>query len=357
MRATPRSVAAIALGLVALVMPLVASGSFGSALDNEIPGVPLPKSPVVERLDATNAVLTSRDVSDVYQVPLRQGQWFYASMTGESGTDYDLHLFGPEATRVSGRLGGVAYAERARTSSERLLHRATQDGTYYLAVQGFGGAGAYKISYGNPSVTATMTASAPPTTTWGGSAKVTGVVESHGVPVTNLTVRLFEKPSGSKTWKAVAKTSTSSTGTYSFTVKPKRRTAYQVRHLGNTRYLPSKTPTVKVIPYAYLTVPSAPTTVKAGVAFTSKGYLKPRHTAGAKSVKIQCFRRELQADGSYRYVLRKTYSAVNANYKSYTRYSAKVKLPTAGKWRIVATIAGDSVHAATTSKPRTRTVP
>ncbi len=79
----------------------------------------------------------------------------------------------------------------------------------------------------------------------------------------------------------------------------------------------------------YLSRPSGPKSITHGVAFTSTGYLKPRHTAGTKPVRIQCYRK---VSGVYR--LKKTYYAKVSNYSSYSKYKASVKLPDRGSWRI-----------------------
>ncbi len=101
---------------------------------------------------------------------------------------------------------------------------------------------------------------------------------------------------------------------------------------------------------AELSVPAAPAIVTRARLFTVTGTLKPRHTAGTTAVKLKCYRLE----GSS-WVLRKTVSAKVANYSSYSRYSVRTSLPTAGKWRVFAYHA-DADHAATTSGARSITV-
>jgi hypothetical protein len=93
--------------------------------------------------------------------------------------------------------------------------------------------------------------------------------------------------------------------------------------------------TVAVRPY--LGVPSAPATVKKNVAFTSRGALKPQHTIGATAGYIQCYRKE---SGKWR--LRKTVTA--QGYSDY-RYTASVKLPYSGSWRMRFYHPADSMNA------------
>lgn len=77
-------------------------------------------------------------------------------------------------------------------------------------------------------------------------------------------------------------------------------------------------------------------------ARTVYGSLIPRHTAGAKSVKLLIYRKN--SLGKYKYY---TYRwATNANYSSYTRYSVKFALK-AGRYRIYAYAPSDKWHLAT----------
>lgn len=353
MRLTKVRLGALVSACLLLAVPLTA---LGLAADDDVPGVPLPRSGFEGRLDAVTAVAEKRDVGDAYELELAEGQWFYASMTGSSGTDFDLYLYGPEASTTRGSQRAVAYSEKEGTSSERILYRAVTAGKYYLQAHAFEGVGTYQVKYGHPSETPVITASAPANVKWGGVARVSGSVTGSKGPVSGATVYVWGKEAGTNSWRKVATGKTDASGGYSVEVTPKKKTAYQARYLGYSRYLPTKSANVSVIPYAYLSRPTAPTTVKAAVAFTSSGYLKPRHASGAKSVKILCYRSEKQVDGSYKYVLRKTFSAVNANYSTYTKYSARVTLPSKGKWKMVAKIDGDSTHATTKSSARYRTV-
>lgn len=351
MRLTKARIGVIVSACLLVAVPLTALG-FGA--DDDVPGVPLPQSGFRERLDATAAVEADRDLSDSYEVELAAGQWLNVSMTGSVGTDFDLYLYGSEAATTLGSQRAVAHSEKQGTSSERILYQAVTSGKYYVVAHAFGGAGAYQIKYGFPSETPVLTASAPANVGWGEKARITGTMIGSKGPVSGATVRIYAKEAGVSSWRKAATTKTDASGAYAVDLTPKKRTAYQTRYVGSSAYLPSKAADVSVIPFAYLTRPSAPRTVKAGVAFTSKGDLKPRHTAGARSVKVLCYRRELQSDGRYRYVLRKTFSAVNENYSTYTKYSARITLPAKGKWRMVAKIEGDSTHATTVSGGRYR---
>ena len=100
-----------------------------------------------------------------------------------------------------------------------------------------------------------------------------------------------------------------------------------------------------------LTRPSAPTAIGDDVRFTSTGTLKPRHTAGAKTIRIKCYKR---VAGEWK--LKKTVYARNVNKPGGTQYRATFALPSPGKWKLVAYHPSDALHAATTSAARYVTV-
>ena len=73
---------------------------------------------------------------------------------------------------------------------------------------------------------------------------------------------------------------------------------------------------------------------------------------GTYPVKLQCYLKQRQSNGTYRWVLRKTVSARAADSSTYTKVTGKFSLPNAGKWRIRAYHAADSKNAATYSSYR-----
>ena len=92
---------------------------------------------------------------------------------------------------------------------------------------------------------------------------------------------------------------------------------------------PSSTMTVKRI--ARLGRPRTPGVVKRGQRFTVWGTFKPRVKAGSKTVKLNLYR---YMSGAWRY--RRTYTAVNANYRTYSRYVRRLTLWTKGSYRFKA---------------------
>jgi len=86
---------------------------------------------------------------------------------------------------------------------------------------------------------------------------------------------------------------------------------------------------VTVLPLATVTRPQTPLTPRHGRMFTVWGYLKPRHAAGTQAVKLYCSRR---VNGTWK--LRKTVRATVSDYSTYSKYSVRLSLPSAGRWRI-----------------------
>ena len=78
-----------------------------------------------------------------------------------------------------------------------------------------------------PSIAATTTL------TYGGSARISGVLRWNGGVLGGRTVALFAQRVGSTTWSRVASTTTTSTGTYAFSTKPAVNTRYKVGYLGS----------------------------------------------------------------------------------------------------------------------------
>gem|GEM_PF-2586365 len=181
---------------------------------------------------------------------------------------------------------------------------------------------------------------------YGAWATLSGALaDSAGTPLPGRVVHL-ETYSGGAWVESASNTITGPNGTWSFSVRPSSLTRYRAAFFGSVGYLPSSATETVVAPKVYLTAPYAPTRVVRGRGYTVYGYLRPKHTARAYSVRVQCYRLE-----NRRWVLRKTVWARNADYGSSTRYSAVVALPYAGSWRLRAYHA-DSGHAATYSSYR-----
>jgi hypothetical protein len=130
---------------------------------------------------------------------------------------------------------------------------------------------------------------------------------------------------------------------------PTRATFFRFRFAGDSPvYAASVSSAVKVTPMVWLTTPTAPKVVRDNTSFSASGYLKPRHASGAMYVKIRCYRRS----STGLWVLKRVAWATDYIYRDYTRYKARVALPSAGTWKLVAFYVGTSKYARTTSGVR-----
>jgi hypothetical protein len=102
-------------------------------------------------------------------------------------------------------------------------------------------------------------------------------------------------------------------------------------------FLRSHNPTVT--PAAVLSAPSAPKRVRAKRYFTTSGILAPRHRKHGRDVLVQAYQQVGDA-----WVLRASVRAVNHDYRGRTRWTARLRLPRKGVYRLVARVAGDSSH-------------
>ncbi|QIZ05623.1 S8 family serine peptidase [Priestia megaterium] len=105
--------------------------------DNDIPGVAFPGTSV------SNTVSATTDLDDVYSINLVKGQKITVTLSGATGTDFDIYLYNSAATTVKSSANIVAYSEKAATSSETFTYTAPNDGKYYLDVYAYKGAGSY----------------------------------------------------------------------------------------------------------------------------------------------------------------------------------------------------------------------
>ncbi|MDZ4178341.1 MAG: cell wall-binding repeat-containing protein [Coriobacteriia bacterium] len=107
--------------------------------DDDIPGVPIPASPVTGSLDK---ILDERDV---FSIPLRAGQILTASITGPAATDFDMELYSPSAISVFSDVGVVSAS--GTTYPDSFTFTVQNSGTYYLELRSFSGNGAYTLTY------------------------------------------------------------------------------------------------------------------------------------------------------------------------------------------------------------------
>jgi subtilisin family serine protease len=116
-----------------------------TTLDNDVPGVALPSEVVTDSLNQ------SSDTDDVFAVNLNKGETIKATLSGDTGTDFDLYLFDPSTKTVQNSTGMITYSETVDSSTESIEYTATSAGTYYIDVYAYAGYGNYTltVSIGN----------------------------------------------------------------------------------------------------------------------------------------------------------------------------------------------------------------
>jgi hypothetical protein len=131
------------------------------------------------------------------------------------------------------------------------------------------------------------------------------------------------------TWRTLATVDTggSSSGSYRYDHVPTQRTYYRARFAGDSRYLSSTAaPYRRVWPLAALTRPTASSSsLRYAKTYTFKGSLRPAHVSRG-AVRILAYRK---VGGVY--VYRRTFYGKASGG---TTYSALIRLPNRGSWRL-----------------------
>jgi hypothetical protein len=118
--------------LLAVLLAMATAGLWTSDAtagpESDIPGIPLPGPSATGRLGGP-----IYDV--VYRFQTLAGFVVVVSLTGTTGTDFDLYLFDETATTVTSDQGLLARST-GPTSTERLSYPIRQGGTYYINLNG-----------------------------------------------------------------------------------------------------------------------------------------------------------------------------------------------------------------------------
>ena len=187
-----------------------------------------------------------------------------------------------------------------------------------------------------PAVAHKITFSAPSTSSYA-SAKLTGkLTTSSGAPAGDRPV-LIEQSANRVTWTTLTTRTTSSSGTFSYTAKPKTTTYYRASYAAGGAASPMRT----VKPKASLTTPVVSTKMKYKRRYTLYGYVKPVPT----TVSIQAYRYE---SGKWR--LKTTYPMPMVDAAG--KYTYSIVLPSKGSWRLRAYHKSDARNATTYSSYR-----
>jgi len=218
---------------------------------------------------------------------------------------------------------------------------------------------------GNPDIYAmrifspSLTLSAPSSVGYGGTTKVTGYLKNwDGTPLANRLVQVQYVPHANilstlvwpvvDTDSATAGTQLAKTdwrGKFTASVPVQSARFYVRAHFAGDPDAYWQTSSQRtVLPKVSLSKPAGKSRVSNTKSYTFYGSLKPKHTPGTQRVWFKCYRK---SGGKYRY--KKTVAATLTGYATYTKYSAKFKLSTEGKWRIRAYYKQTSTNAASYS--------
>jgi predicted secreted protein len=107
--------------------------------DDDIPGVALKTS-------VSGSLNNATDKDDVFNVKLKKGEKITLNLTGATGTDFDLYVYGSNAKTVKINEDMVAYSEKVGTSTESITYTAPAEGTYYVDVYSYSGTGSYSLT-------------------------------------------------------------------------------------------------------------------------------------------------------------------------------------------------------------------
>jgi beta propeller repeat protein len=188
----------------------------------------------------------------------------------------------------------------------------------------------YAIRLPSPS----LSFSAPSTCSYGGTVKVSGYLKSwDGTPLSNRTIiieGIMHSNLNQVMWFPITTAKTNSLGKYtaSFTGAPTRFYA-RAYFDGDPDVFRRVSSQRTILPKVDLTKPVGKSTVSNTKSYTYYGYLQPWHSTGTTRVWLKCYRKV-----GGKYVLKKTYAATLSDYSTYSKYSAKIKLGTEGKWRV-----------------------
>ena len=178
----------------------------------------------------------------------------------------------------------------------------------------------------------------------GASYTLTGRLRSSGSPLAGRIVTLQSSTKKSGVQRTSISARTAADGSFSLRVTPESATDYRAVFSGETdAFAECASAWVRVTPRALVTTPKAPSKMRVGRKATIYGFVKPRHSAGSKPVRVYRWRWVSGKWKAYGYV-----RATVRNYGSYSKYSVSTSL-IVGRWRVRAYSPADAEHAATWS--------
>jgi len=286
-----------------------------------------------------------------------------------------VHLISGTITDAAGkplsgvivRLTGTKVVNVVTDALGRYTFASLPDGTFFVTPQKAGGAfapaaaeamimGADKTglnftleAQANAEAESAITLTTKSTSSldYGAKFEVAGALKSGSTGLVGQKI-ILQAAAPKAEFKDVAQATTGVGGKFSFSVKPAKKTNYRVRFegFGTTGHKNSVSAWIGATPECYVRTPIARSTMSVDKDYTVYGYLKPKHKSGTMPVRI--YKWKQTAAGKWKsegYVKAKA-----SNYSTYTKYSAKMKLGSKGKWRLRAFVPAGDGYAATWSK-------
>ncbi len=189
----------------------------------------------------------------------------------------------------------------------------------------------------------TVTSASKTLAKYGDAYTFAGTLVAGGAPLSGRRVILQSATSatGAFTDTSMMATTTASGG-FSVRMVPRDLTYYRVCFAGEAgEYAASTSVSRYGKPRHYAGTPKAPSAMSRTRYYSVYGYLRPRHTVGAKPVVIKCYKKN--SSGVYKY--HHHVHAKVSDYSTCSKYRASVRLPHKGTWRLSAYAATDSIHA------------
>ncbi len=249
MRLPGRRCAVAAAGLVAVLCCALLAAPQAAHAAADIPGVPLPPSPVQGHLTGADGGV------NVYSVPARFWDRLSLTLTGDPSLfgapaePAGVAVYGPDAVSVT---GSVPFATAAGLSFPIQLTHAhlPSGGRYYVAVFAKQPAadGDYSLVWSCKSPVMVYAAPRATTICRGGSARISGMVKyaADSTPIARHEVVLLRSTTDGG-WAQVQSATTGAGGVYSFVVQPQRTRYYRVMSTGTSTLLRGfSSPRVKV---------------------------------------------------------------------------------------------------------------
>ena len=325
--------------------------------DDDIPGVPLPKSTVTSEVGGLS------DTDDVYKVYLQAGQTIDCTLTvlGEVDPPPMLYLFDPTQTTD---VFDTSVAEATTYYNPKSLeYVAESTGYYYVDVYSGGDPTFYQLDW---SATQARDDNIPGVD--GPSARIFGELG-----VTTDTDDVYRLHAHAGEWISASLTGSPTESTdfdlylYGREATDTRRAmpvakadgslypktvGYRAPATGDC-YLQAHAfagegtyqLTWSAKPFATVSTPIAPYGVSRGHAFTVYGYVAPHHTSGTYLVTLKFYLKDSHGAWVYHHSVRARRYAYS---RTRTRYRAITSLPHAGQWRVRA-MHEDATHAASYS--------